>query len=315
MELVTNINAYLVDGPNVALTNRSLPLSQVPTSGIGNKPIDDGNYLFTDEEHAEFVRLEPASATFFRRFYGSREFINNQPRWCLWLGDCDPDKLRTMPEAKKRVQAVRAFRARSKSAPTRKIADHPTRFHVENMPQTPFLLIPRVSSEVRRFIPIGFMSPSIIASDATITIPDATLYHFGILTSTMHMAWVRQVAGRLKSDYRYSAKLVYNNFPWPQEVTDARRKAVEDAAQAVLDARAKYPNSTLADLYDPLTMPADLAKAHARLDKAVDRCYRAQTFSSERQRVEYLFQLYQQLTAPLLLTARRRPAQTRREEG
>jgi hypothetical protein len=205
-----------------------------------------------------------------------------------------------MPEALKRVEGVRKFRLASKSAPTRKIAVTPRRFHVENMPERDYLLIPKVSSERRRYIPIGFISPAVLASDLVFIFPNANLYHFGILTSQMHMAWVRQVCGRLKSDYRYSAKLVYNNFPWPERFADKQRAAVEAAAQAVLDARAKYPASTLADLYDPLTMPGPLLKAHQALDRAVDRCYRKEPFTSDRQRVEHLFELYEKLTAPLV---------------
>ena len=204
----------------------------------------------------------------------------------------------------KRVEAVRLFRLGSKSAPTRKLADTPTRFHVENMPKGTYLLLPEVSSERRRYIPIGFVTPDVLASNLVKVFPDASLYHFGILCSQMHMAWVRQVCGRLESRYRYSAKLVYNNYPWSVAVTDKQRAAVEAAAQAVLDARAQYPTSTLADLYDPLAMPAPLLKAHQQLDRAVDRCYRPEPFPSDRHRVEYLFALYEQLTAPLVAAAK-----------
>ena len=297
---VSNISPYLVEGPDVAITNRSKPLCDVPEIGIGNKPIDDGNYLFTDEEKEAFVKEEPLSKQYFRRWYGSREFINRSPRWCLWLGDCPPNVLRQMPAAMKRVAAVKKFRRESKSTPTQKIADKSTRFHVENMPTCNFLLIPKVSSERRRYIPMGFMTPKVLCSDLVFIMSKTRLFHFGILTSTMHMSWVRHVAGRLESRYRYSAKLVYNNYPWPQNVTDAKSQAVEKAAQKVLDVREAYPDASLADLYDPLSMPADLAKAHAQLDRAVDRCYRSQPFPNERNRIEYLFKLYQSLTAPLL---------------
>ena len=303
---VSNICPYLVEGPDVAITNRSKPLCNVPEIGIGNKPIDDGNYLFTDEEKEEFVRLEPASAEYFKRWYGSREFINRSPRWCLWLGDASPAAIRSMPQAVKRIEAVRKFRQQSKSAPTQRLADTPTRFHVENIPQGNYLLIPEVSSERRAYIPMGFMNPDVLCSNLVKLMPGATLFHFGVLTSTMHMAWVRYVAGRLKSDFRYSSKLVYNNYPWPEDVAEARRQAVEGAAQAVLDAREQYPDSTLADIYDPLSMPAPLAKAHATLDRAVDKCYRSQPFKTERQRVEYLFKQYQKLTQPLLPAAKKR---------
>jgi hypothetical protein len=306
VQLVSNISPYLVEGPNAAVTNRSKPLCPIPGIGIGNKPIDDSNYLFTDEEKAAFVRAEPSSKTYFKRWYGSEEFINGRPRWCLWVGDCSPNELRKMPKVMQRVEGVKRFRLKSKSAPTQRLAETPTRFHVENMPTRRYLVIPKVSSERRKFIPMGFMSPKVLCSDLVFLMTNATPFHFGVLSSTMHMAWVRHVAGRLKSDFRYSAKLVYNNFPWPQDVSDAKRTAVEEAAQGVLDAREAHPDATLADLYDPLSMPADLAKAHAKLDRAVDRCYRSQPFANERNRVEYLFKLYQQLTAPLLPTPRAR---------
>ncbi|MCF7817274.1 MAG: hypothetical protein K9M54_05270 [Kiritimatiellales bacterium] len=295
----SNISPYLVEGPDLAIVNRGKPLCEVPEIGIGNKPIDGGNYLFTPEEKAAFLAKEPKAEEYFRRWLGSDEFLNGIERWCLWLGDCPPEKLRAMPEAMKRVEAVRNGRLASKSAPTRKLATIPTRFHVENMPEGNYLLIPEVSSERRNYIPMGFITPDILSSNLVKIFPDATPYHFGVLSSAMHMAWVRQVCGRLKSDYRYSAKLVYNNCPWP-EPTEQQRKAVEDAAQAVLDVRKEFPDATLADLYDPLSMPPSLAKAHAALDHAVDKCYRTEPFKNERQRVEHLFALYETLTAPLL---------------
>lgn len=293
-----NINPYLCEGPNVALTNRSKPLCNVPEIGIGNKPIDGGNYLFTDEEKGEFLEIEPSAADFFRPFIGADEFINGWQRWCLWLGDCPPHQLRQMPEVMKRVEAVRAFRLASKSVPTQKIAETPTRFHVENMPEKEFLLVPRVSSERRNYVPMGFIDPHTIVSDSSQILSDATLYHFGVLTSAMHMAWMRQVAGRLKSDYRYSNRLVYNNFPWPEKIDDDHRAEIERHAQTVLDERARHlaTGATLADLYDPVTMPPGLAKAHAALDRAVDRAYRPAPFDSERARVEFLFERYQALT-------------------
>lgn len=300
MSLVASINPYLVDGPIVTVTNRSKPLCAVPEIGIGNKPIDDGNYLFTDEEKAAFVREEPASKPYFRRWYGSDEFINRRPRWCLWVGECPPAELRKMPKVMERVKAVKGFRLKSKSPPTQKLAETPTRFHVENMPSTSYLVIPKVSSERRKYIPMGFMQPKTLCSDLVFLLPDASLYHFAILSSSMQMAWVRYVGGRLKSDYRYSAKLVYNNFPWPQGVSEVKQKAVEVAAQGVLDARNAHPDASLADLYDPLSMPANLSKAHKMLDRAVDKCYRTTPFANERARVEYLFTLYQKLTEPLL---------------
>ena len=294
-----NVSPYLVEGPDTVILNRSKPLCGVPEVGIGNKPIDDGNYLFTTEERDEFIHKEPKSAKWFRRWIGSDEFINGWERWCLWLGDCPPNELREMPEAKKRVEAVRKFRLASKSTPTRKLASTPTRFHVENMPASNFIVIPKVSSERRRFIPIGFMTPKTLVSDLCFINTGVGLFHFGILSSSMHMAWVRQVCGRLKSDYRYSAKLVYNNYPWPESPSDKKVAGVEAKAQAVLDARAEFPDCSLAELYDPVAMPAQLIKAHQALDRAVDACYGARRFDMDRERVEFLFRLYEKLTAPL----------------
>ncbi|MDD3585997.1 MAG: hypothetical protein PHQ75_02335 [Thermoguttaceae bacterium] len=291
---VDQINAYLVDAPDILIESRQKPLCNVPPIGIGNKPIDGGFYLFTDEEKKAFIKVEPMAKKYFHPWYGSDEFINNRPRWCLWLGETAPDKLRAMPEVLKRIDEVKRFRLASKSPGTRKLALTPTHFHVENMPTSNYLLIPRVSSERRLYIPIGFMKPDILSSDAVFIIPNATLFHFGVLTSTMHMAWTRYVCGRLKSDYRYSKDIVYNNFPWPSP-TGAQKTAIEEAAQVVLDIRKNDPDSSLADLYDPNTMPKDLLKAHARLDKLVEKAYRKNPFMADSERVSFLFELYQQL--------------------
>jgi hypothetical protein len=295
-----NINPYLVDAPDLVILRRSTPLCPVPEIGIGNKPIDGGHYLFNRQERDEFLQKEPAAAPYFRRWLGADEFLNSYERWCLWLGDCSPNLVKQMPESMKRVEAVRRYRLNSKSAPTQKLADTPTRFHVENMPNGEYLLIPSVSSERRNYIPIGFMPPTVIASNLCLIIRDATHYHFGVLSSAMHMAWVRAVCGRLESRYRYSAGIVYNNFPWPQNPTDKQRQAIEAAAQAVLDARAKYPESSLADLYDPLTMPPALVQAHRKLDAAVDAAYARRKFSGDSDRLAFLFELYQQIVSPLV---------------
>ncbi len=296
-----NISPYLVEGPDTVIVNRGQPIcAGAPVIGIGNKPIDDGNYLFTDEEREHFLSVEPNAARWFRRWLGSDEFLNGWQRWCLWVGECPPQELRAMPEVMKRIEAVRQFRLASKSAPTRKLAETPTRFHVENFPKADYLVIPEVSSERRRYIPIGYLPPSTIASNKLRVMSNASLWHFGVLTSAMHMAWVNRVTGRLKSDYQYSVNLVYNNYPWPASPTDKQRAAVEARAQAVLDARAQFPGSSLADLYDPLTMPPALVKAHADLDRAVELCYRKEPFKSDRERVEFLFGLYEKLTAPLV---------------
>lgn len=270
--LSKNINAYLVDGPDVFIDSRRKPLCDVPEMGIGNKPIDDGNYLFKEKEYEIFIKEEPASKKYFKLWYGSYEFINRKPRYVLWLGDCEPGELRKMPRVMERVKNVKEFRLASKSAGTRKIADTPTRYHVENIPKSDFLFIPRVSSERRKYIPIGFMTKDMMASDSALIMQDVDLYHFGILTSNVHMSWMRTVAGRLKSDYRYSKNVVYNNFPWP-DLDDYHKKRIEKSAQMILDARALYPSSSLADLYDDLLMPKELRKAHQENDARVMRAY------------------------------------------
>ncbi len=291
-----NINPYLIDAETVWIESRKYPLCDVPEIGIGNKPIDGGNYLFTEEEMHEFIKKEPKAEQYFRKWIGADEFINRWFRYCLWLGDCTPNELRSMPECLKRVQAVRNFRLASKSAGTRKIADKPTRFHVENMPNGNYMLIPRVSSEKRKYVPIGYINEGVLSSDSVHITTNATLYHFGVLTSNVHMAWMRVVCGRLKSDYRYSKDIVYNNFPWPIP-TEEQKQKIEQTAQAILGVRAKYPESSLADLYDDVTMPPELRKAHKENDHAVMAAYgfKATILSSnnESQIVAELFRLYQ----------------------
>ena len=294
-----NINAYLLNAPDAFVGSQQQPLCNVPEIGIGNKPIDGGNYLFTKEEMDDFIKKEPKSAPYFKLWYGSEEFIHQNPRYCLWLGDCTPAELRSMPHCMKRVENVRNVRLTSNSEGTRKLADRPTRFHVENMPESNFIIIPKVSSEKRRYVPMGFMSPEVFASDLVFLIPNATLYHLGILESNVHMAWVRAVCGRLKSDYRYSKDIVYNNFPWPNP-TEKQKVRIEQTAQAILDARAKYPDSSLADLYDERTMPMELRKAHKDNDKAVLEAYGfdVKTMNEEKNEtllIAELFKLYQKL--------------------
>ena len=271
-QVVKNINAYLVEADNVFVESKNKPLCSVPEIGIGNQPIDGGNYLFTEDEKNEFIAKEPLSEKWFRPWIGSQEFINRYYRYCLWLGDCPPNELRKMPECMKRVQAVMNLRMESKRVSTKKLADTPTRFQTENMPKDNYIIIPRVSSERRRYIPMGFITPDILTSDSAHIIPCATIYHFGILTSNVHMAWTRTVCGRLKSDYRYSKDIVYNNFPWPDPTPEQKAK-IEQTAQTILDARALYPNCSLADLYDELTMPPELRRAHQANDKAVMQAY------------------------------------------
>lgn len=293
-EVAANINGYLLDGDNYCVASRNKPICDVPEIGIGNKPIDGGFYLFEKSEMDEFIQKEPAAAAYFHPWYGSREFINRCPRYCLWLGECTPAELRKMPECMKRVQAVRDYRLRSPSKGTVKLAEKPTRFHVENMPKGNYIVIPEVSSQNRRYVPMGFMTPDILCSNLVKLIPDATLYHFGVLTSNVHMAWMRTVCGRLKSDYRYSKDIVYNNFPWP-EPTEEQKAKIEQTAQAILDARALYPDASLADLYDPLTMPPELLKAHQANDKAVMLAYGMPIKGTDEATcVAWLMKLYQE---------------------
>lgn len=249
------------------------------------------------EEMEDFIKKEPSSKKYFRPWYGSREFINQKPRYCLWLGECTPAELKAMPHCMERVKAVREYRLASPSAGTVKLADKPTRFHVENMPKGNYIVIPKVSSENRKYVPMGLMSPDMLCSDLVFIVPNATAYHLGVLTSNVHMAWVRAVCGRLKSDYRYSKDIVYNNFPWPAP-TEQQKAKIEQTAQAILDARALYPDSSLADLYDDLTMPPELRKAHQANDRAVMDAYGftkgTAARTSESACVAELMKLYQQ---------------------
>ncbi|WP_329626330.1 DNA methyltransferase [Planktothrix agardhii] len=295
-----NINPYLVDGNDIIINNRSVPVSDVPLMRFGSMPRDGGNFIFSEAEKEEFIKIEPQAKKWIRPYTGAQEFINGYSRYCLWLVDISPNELKALPEVLKKVDKVKNFRLESKAASTRKFAATPTLFCQIAQPETDYLLVPRVSSEKRIYIPIGFMSRDVIGNDQVLLIPNANLYIFGVLTSAIHMTWMKYVCGRLKSDYRYSKDIVYNNYPFPENVSDKQKQKVETAAQKVLDTRAKYPDSSLADLYDPLTMPPDLVKAHQALDKAVDLCYRPQPFVSELNRIEYLFNLYEALSAPLL---------------
>ncbi|MGB7748675.1 MAG: DNA methyltransferase [Verrucomicrobiia bacterium] len=327
--IAKNISPYLIESSDFAVTSRTSPLCDVPEIINGSKQVDGGFLTLTDEEKNELLRKCPDAKPFVRRFLGSEEFINGGSRWCLWLVDAPPSLIRNSTEILNRVEGVREFRLASKKEKTRESAKTPSLFGEIRPVKGNFLAIPEVSSEKRPIIPIGFLQSSVIPSNKIQVVPNATLFQFGILCSAMHMAWMRQVTGRLESRYSYSAKIVYNNFPWPQKMTDKQRAAVETKAQAVLDIRAQFmtagddvrsliskPKSkslvtptptkscTLADLYDPLAMPPALAQAHAELDRAADLCYRPEKFESDRQRVEFLFALYEKLTAPLLPAAK-----------
>ena len=294
-----HINAYLADAPNVIVESRQKPICDVPPMVYGNKPADGGHLIIEANEYEDFIAREPNAIKFIRPLLGAAEFLHNELRYCLWLVDANPAELQTMPLVLDRIRKCKESRAASIAAGIRKFASTPSMFAQVTQPaDKDYILVPRVSSERRDYVPMGFMDKGTIVTDLTQIVPNGTLYHFGILTSAIHMAWMRQVAGRLKSDYRYSKDIVYNTFPWPEKITDERRLEIERLAQAVLDERAKHleKGATLADLYDPLTMPPGLAKAHTALDRTVDRAYRPAPFDSERARVEHLFNLYQSLT-------------------
>jgi hypothetical protein len=293
------INPYLVDAPNVLVVNREKPISNVPAMRFGSMPRDGGFLIFTTEEKDEFLVKCPAAEKWLKPYIGAHEFINGEMRWVLWLVDMSPAELNKMPDVLERVKQVKAFRSASKAESTRKFAETPAIFCQLAQPTTDYLLFPRHSSDKRKFVPIGFLIPDNIVADSCLCVPNATLYHFGVLTSTLHNAWIRAVCGRIKSDYRYSQSIVYNNFPFPTP-TAKQIAVIETKAQAVLDARAIHENSTLADLYNPLTMPANLVKAHNELDKAVDAAYNFTGKKDDAARVAFLFEKYQELVAPLV---------------
>ena len=292
-----NINPYLVDAPSVILPSRTSTPLGLPQLIKGSQPTDGGHLILTEDEKIEFLKIEPRAEKWLRLYIGGEELINGNSRWCLWLKGISPTELREMPLVLERVRAVATSRLESPTKSVQEFASQPTLFTQDRQPNNNYLAVPEVSSENRRFIPIGFLSKKIIASNKLQIIVGGTLYHFGILNGTMHNAWMRTTCGRLKSDYSY-APSVYNNYPWP-EPTDKQRATIETAAQAVLDARAQFPKSSLADLYDPLTMPPVLVKAHQALDRAVDAGYRKTAFTSDAQRVEFLFERYQHLTSLL----------------
>lgn len=294
-----NINPYLVDAADIVLANRRAPVSAALPIVFGSMPNDGGHLLLLPEEKADFLAREPKAAPWIRQYLGSVEFINGKERWCLWLVGVSPNELRSMPLVLECVEAVRRSRLASSRPTTLELAATPTLFGEVRQPTGRYLAIPKTSSERRSYIPMAFLQPSIIANTELFTIDGAMLYHFGILSAAMHMVWVRAVCGRLKSDYRYSAGIVYNNFPWPKNPTEKQIQVIEQGAKTVLDARALYPSSSLADLYDPLAMPPDLIKAHQKLDESVDAAYGKKKFSGDAERVAFLFGLYQAITGLL----------------
>ena len=305
--LHTVLSPYLFDAsglsdPRIVVKKESQQINGLPKLIIGSKPIDGGHYIFNADERAAFLQEEPNAEPYLRPFVGSREFLQGGERWILRLADVEPQVLRTLPRVRERIAAVRAYRLSSRSRPTQALAETPTLYHVNVVPTAPFLVIPKVSSERREYVPIGWLEPPVIPSDLVFIIGNANKSLFVLLTSAMHMAWLRHIGGRLKSDYRYSIGLVYNTFPVPP-VPAERLQRLEPYADAVLTARAAHPNATLADLYAPDLMPVELRRAHRALDGAVDKLYRRSPFSSDRERVEHLLGLYEKMMVPLAASA------------
>lgn len=303
---VSNINPYLVDAKDILIGSRNMPICDVPQMNFGNMPLDGGNLLLTDTEKIEAISNDPRVEKFIKQLISAREYINGEKRWCLWLVDANPAEIRKIPFIVDRIKGVKQFREASVAPSTRSFAYIPGLFRDRNNPDS-FIVIPRVSSEFRKYIPISLFDKNSIVGDTCMFIPNASIYHFGILTSIMHMSWVKHVCGRLKSDYRYSKNIVYNNFPWPENPSQKLISNVVQAAKNVLEVRKKYMEplnpetkpATLADLYSVLTMPPDLVKAHDELDRAVDFCYRPQPFATEAKRMEFLFALYEKYTLAL----------------
>jgi hypothetical protein len=293
-----NINPYLIDGKDIALLPRETTICNVPKVAWGNKPVDGGNLIISDEELNAFLKSEPKARKFIMPLISAKEFLNGEKRWCLWLVDATPAELREMPLVLGRIKRVKEMREASVDEGARKLALKPTQFRDIKNPES-YILIPSTTSENRKYIPFAFFKKNNIPHNSCHILPNGNLFHFGILTSAMHMTWVSHTCGRLKSDFRYSKDIVYNNYPWPENPTDKQIKNIETAAQKVLHARLEFPTSSLADLYDPITMPAVLVKAHNELDKAVDLAYRPQPFTSEANRMVFLFELYEKYTADL----------------
>jgi hypothetical protein len=294
-----NINPYLASAEDLIIIKRSKPIGEVPKIYKGNQPTDGGHLLMTNDEKIEIIRKHPSISPLIKEVVSGKEFLNNIKRWCFWLVDVAPNEIKKYPEILHRIENVREMRLSSSFEPTRDLANFPQQFRDIQNPEN-FIVIPATTSERRKYIPFGFYDSDYIPLNSVYIIPNGTLFNFGILMSDMHMTWVKYVCGRLESRFRYSKDIVYNNFPWPKKPLDKNIGKVQEKAQNVLDVRAEFEGSSLADLYDPLTMPPKLVKAHQELDKAVDLCYRPQAFMNEAARIEYLFDLYNQYTMPLL---------------
>lgn len=297
---VKNINPYLVEGTDLVVLKRRKPICNVSEISFGNMPNDGGNFLLSKEEKDELLTNEPNTEQVIKPLLSAYEFLNGKERFCIWLKNVSPSVIKQLKEVQNRVENVKKNRLNSTRVATQKLAAFPTLFGEIRQPQNKYILVPRHSSENRKYIPMGFFEPDFIASDSCLAIDNATLFEFGVLQSDMHMAWVKYTCGRIKSDFRYSNEMVYNNYPWPKDPSEKNKKTVENKAQKVLEVRAEFPESSLADLYDPLIMPPRLVKAHQELDKVVDLCYRPQAFKNEMVRIEFLFELYNEYTMPLL---------------
>jgi type I restriction-modification system DNA methylase subunit len=298
---VKNINPYLVEGNDFFIGTTKKPINNVPEMLKGSQPTDDGNLLMSNDAMIDFIKAEPQAEKFIKPFISAKEFLHNQKRWCFWLQGADPSQLKQCPELLKKIEKVKQFRLKSTKEATVKWAQMPGLFTENRQPESHYIIIPRHTSENRKYIPLGFLTKDNIVADSCNSIPNATIYHLGILLSVIHNVWLKYVCGRIKSDYRYSNDIVYNNYPWPENPSNKQKEAVEKAALAVLNVRLQFPDSSLADLYAPTTMPPALVKAHQQLDKAVDLCYRPQPFGSETKRIEYLFELYDKYTAGLFV--------------
>ncbi len=296
--IVPNINPYLVSGDDFFISSKRKHIqNSVPQILFGSMPNDGGNFLFTDDEKEEFLAVEPKAEKYIKPLISAKEYLNGKNRWCLWLKECPPNELSAMPHVLERVNNVKKLRSESNREATKKLAKTPMLFGEDRQPDGNYIFIPRHSSENRDYIPMDFFTKDYIAGDTGLAIPCARLFDFALLTSKIHNDWVRYVCGRIKSDYRYSNEIVYNNFPFPQKITDKQREQIETLAQTILDARTQFPDSSLADLYNPLTMPPKLLKAHEALDKAVDKLYRKEGFKSDTERVAHLFEINRALTS------------------
>lgn len=291
---VKNINPYLVEGDDIVIEKRRKPLCNVPNISFGSMPNDGGNFLLTDEEKEELIKNEPLCEKYIKPLLSASEFLNGKTKWCLWLEELNPNDLKSMPLVKQRIENVKKLREESTREATKKLAEYPTLFGELRQPKSEYIGIPLNTSGNRTYIPFGYFSKDVISNNTMSVVANSSLFHFGVLTSIMHMTWVKYICGRIKSDYRYSNELVYNNYPFPKDVNEKQKLAVEEKAQNVLNIRASFNDCSLADLYDPLSMPPNLKKAHQELDKAVDNCYGTKSFKNDKERIEFLFGLYEE---------------------